>query len=87
MTESLVKPNPQQENDVLMVFHVREFEEKVSAQEFLKKNSEDIAVLLTSEDKDLSDKLQGFKVGEEIDMSVLRKSENLSLKARLEERK
>ena len=56
MTESLVKPNPQQENDVLMVFHVREFEEKVSAQEFLKKNSEDIAVLLTSEDKDLSDK-------------------------------
>ena len=40
-----------------------------------------------TEDKDLSDKLQGFKVGEEIDMSVLRKSENLSLKARLEERK
>ncbi len=40
-----------------------------------------------TDDKDLSDKLQNFNVGDEIELAVLRKKENLNLKVKLEERK
>ena len=40
-----------------------------------------------TDDIDLSDKLQNFKVGDEIELAVLRKKDNLNLKVKLEERK
>ncbi len=40
-----------------------------------------------TDDKDLSDKLQSFKVGDSIDLAVLRKKDNLNLSVKLEERK
>jgi len=56
MTPALVKPNPEQPNDVFSIFQVKEFDEKVSAQDFAKKNPDDVAVLLSFEAPDLSDR-------------------------------